>query len=189
MRRCLRLVRRFLYQQVSAKRLPLNPPVRALHSADWNTVSAAISQARWTYCGLSIFEGRPLLLGGISQRAVLRRDPAPRNRRGAAGGVAEIISYECDHPPDSPPHRGGDAPPPKRQGCSGAQVAKGWWPNPGRRSSYLRRLQALTAAIFRINSSCSGRFSAPMVKASRSPSESANLSASSARERMSPWPR
>src|SRR5947209_2417916 len=90
--------------QVSAKRLPLNRPVRALHSADWNTVSAPIRQARWAYCGLLIFEGRPLLLGGISQRAVLRRDPVPRNRRGAAGGVAEIISYECDHPsfPSSP---------------------------------------------------------------------------------------
>src|SRR5712692_1287307 len=148
MRRCPRLVRRFLYQQVSAKRLPLNRPVRALHSADWNTVSAAISQARWTYCGLSIFEGRPLLLGGISQRAVLRRDPVPRNRRGAAGGVAEIISYEWDHPsfpssprkgpkettPDSPPHRGRDRRRPPLIPPLTEEGTKGWWPNPGRRS-------------------------------------------------------
>src|SRR2546428_13948131 len=98
MRRCLRLVHRFLYQQVSAKRLPLNRPLRALLSADWNTVSAAISHARWTYCGLSIFEGRPLLLGGISQPPALSMDSAPGNQRGAPGGAAGIISYRCDHP-------------------------------------------------------------------------------------------
>ena len=57
--------------QVSAKRLPLNRPARALHSADWNTVSAPIRQARWAYSGLTIFEDRPVLLKGISYRAVL----------------------------------------------------------------------------------------------------------------------